>query len=147
MKYFSIKELTNSETAKRRGIPNVPSANEIKHLTELIENILDPLREAWGSPIKISSGFRSVLLNKAVGGSTTSAHNAGYAADMVPANGKITEFKQFVMDWLKKNNIKFDQYINEFSGSSQWVHVAIKNRAGEQRKQYLMFKNGKYTKI
>lgn len=147
MKYFSIKELTNSETAKKRGIPNIPSANEIKHLTELIENILDPLREAWGSPIKITSGYRGLALNKAVGGSTTSAHNAGYAADMVPANGKITEFKKFVMDWLKKNDIKFDQYINEFSGVSQWVHIAIKNRNGDQRKQYLLYKNGKYTKI
>ena len=147
MKYFSVKELSNSETAKKRGIPNNPGSIETNHLIELIDNILDPLREAWGSPINITSGYRSVLLNRAVGGSTTSAHNSGYAADMVPANGKITEFKKFVMDWLKKNNIKFDQYINEFSGSSQWVHVAIKNRVGQQRQQYLLYKNGKYSKI
>lgn len=95
----------------------------------------------------MSSGYRCTKLNKTIGGSTTSAHNAGYAADMVPANGKITEFKAFVMKWLKDTNKKYDQYINEFSGSSQWVHLAIKNRTGAQRKQNLLYKNGKYTTI
>lgn len=147
MKYFTIQELCNSVTAKARGINNTPNATVIAHLTDLIENLLDPLREAWGSPIKVNSGYRSDALNKAVGGSTTSAHSVGYAADLWPTNGKITEFKQFVMDWLKKNKINYDQYINEFSGTSQWVHVAIRNRSGQQRKQNLLYKNGKYTTI
>lgn len=145
MKYFTIEELCNSVTAKKKGIPNKPTPEITKHLTELVENLLDPLRIAWGSPIKISSGYRCPALNKAVGGSTTSAHNAGYAADMYPANGKIGEFKEFVMKWLKENNMKFDQYINEYSGNSQWVHLAIKNRTGEQRKQYMLYKGGKYS--
>lgn len=145
MKYFTIEELCNSTTAKKRGIPNVPTAEVKKHLTELVETLLDPLREAWGSSIKVTSGYRSSALNKVVGGSTTSAHNSGYAADMVPANGKITEFKEFVKKWLADK--KFDQYINEFSGSSQWVHLAIKNNLGAQRKQYLLYKNGKYTNL
>lgn len=145
MKYFTIEELCNSTTAKKRGIPNVPTAEVKKHLTELVETLLDPLREAWGSSIKVTSGYRSSALNKVVGGSTTSAHNSGYAADMVPANGKITEFKEFVKKWLADK--KFDQYINEFSGSSQWVHLAVKNNLGAQRKQYLLYKNGKYTNL
>ena len=68
---------------------------------------------------------------------------------MVPANGKIAEFKQFVLDWLLNNNKIFDQYINEFSpnGKSEWVHLAIKNKSNAQRKQYLLYKNGKYTSI
>lgn len=147
MKYFTIEELCNSATAKKKGIPNIPTEEVKKHITELVDTLLDPLREAWGSSITISSGYRCTALNKAVGGSTTSAHNSGYAVDMVPSNGKITEFKEFVMKWLKSNNKKFDQYINEFSGTSQWVHLAVKNREGSQRKQYLLYKNGKYTTI
>lgn len=147
MKYFTIKELCNSVTAKARGIDNTPSSTIVEHLTELIDNILDPLRESWGSGIKVTSGYRCEKLNKAVGGSTTSAHNAGYAADIVPVNGKITEFKAYVLKWLKDNNIPYDQYINEFSGTSQWVHIAIMNRQGKQRKQNLLYKNNKYTRI
>lgn len=147
MKYFTIKELCNSVTAKARGIDNTPSSTIVEHLTELVDNILDPLRESWGSGIKVTSGYRCEKLNKAVGGSTTSAHNAGYAADIVPVNGKITEFKAYVLKWLKDNNIPYDQYINEFSGASQWVHIAIRNRQGKQRKQNLLYKNNKYTRI
>jgi putative chitinase len=84
-------------------------------------------------------------LNNAVGGSKTSAHTTGYAADLVPVNGKMTEFKTFVKEWLKDK--KFDQYINEFSGSTEWVHIGLKNISGKQRKQYLMYKGGKYSTI
>lgn len=145
MKYFTIDELCDSSTARKMGISNKPTEEVKKHLTELVDTLLDPLREAWGSPITVTSGYRSPALNKAVGGSTTSAHNEGYAADMVPANGKITEFKEFVKKWVADK--KFDQYINEFNGSSQWVHLAVRNRAGEQRKQFLLYKKGKYTPI
>ncbi len=145
MKYFTIEELCRSNTAKAKGIDNTPNKEHKEHLVELIENILDPLREAWGSAIIVSSGYRSPALNKAVGGSSTSAHCRGYAADISPANGKMTEFKAFVKKWLKDKN--FDQYINEFKGKSQWVHVGYKNLNGNQRKQYLVFKGGKYSYI
>ena len=147
MKYFTIGELIYSDTAKSKGIPNIPNAVQQQHLTELINNLLDPLREAWGSPIKVSSGFRSAELNKVIGGSNTSAHSLGYAADLIPTNGKMTEFKAFVMKWLKQNGIKFDQYINEFKGSTQWVHLGLKNGKGQQRKLYLTFNDGKYKII
>lgn len=145
MKYFTIAELTASQTAKSRKIDNTPSEEHKEHLVELVDNLLDPLREAWGSAIHVNSGYRSPALNRAVGGSTTSAHSFGYAADIKPVNGKIREFKDFVMDWL--NDKKFDQYINEFSGSSEWVHIGYKNRSGQQRKQYLLYKHGKYSHI
>lgn len=147
MKYFTLKELTHSSTADAKKIDNTPTEEVKKHLEELCDNLLDPIREAWGSGIKITSGYRGTALNKAVGGSNTSAHHIGYAADMYPSNGNITEFKEFVKTFLKSGKFKFDQYINEYKGNSQWVHVAIKNRGGKQRGQYMIFKNSKYTYI
>lgn len=145
MKYFSINELTRSDTAIRKGIKNIPTESAKNNLTELIETILDPLREAWGAPIKVTSGYRSWQLNKAIGGSTTSAHALGYAADLVPINKPMNEFKVFVKNWLISNNLQFDQYIDEHSGNSEWVHIGLKNNAGKQRKQFLLYKSGKYS--
>lgn len=147
MKYFTIKELTHSDTATARGISNVPDANAVVHLTELIVRLLDPLREAWGNPIKVTSGYRGFRLNSAVGGSKSSAHCYGYAADIVPVGESITDFKAFVLDWLKTSRVKYDQYIDEASGASQWVHLAIRNGQGEQRKQRLKMRGGKYYAI
>ena len=64
MKYFTIKELTRSTTAQLRGIDNTPSQQVIDNLTALVENVLDPLREAWGAPIHVNSGYRCAALNK-----------------------------------------------------------------------------------
>lgn len=147
MKYFSIKELTNSATAKAQGIDNTPTPEAEQNLTELVETLLDPLREAWGAPIRVSSGYRGWKLNKAVKGSKTSAHCFGYAADLVPKDGHIDEFKAFVKKWLETNNIAFDQYIDEKSGNSTWVHIGLKNVMGEQRKQFLKYRNGQYSFI
>lgn len=146
MKYFSIEELCKSETAKSKNINNSPSEEIKTHLKELVENLLDPLREAWGSPIHVNSGYRCEKLNKAIGGAKNSAHKYGYAADIVPANGKIYEFKLFVRKWLKENYIKFDQYIDEQKGNSHWVHLGYKHN-GVQRMQYLIYKGGKYSTI
>ena len=142
MKYFTIDELCHSDTAIALGIENKPN-NEIKeHLVQLVEELLDPLRDAWGSAIKVTSGYRCAKLNRALKGSSpTSAHLVGYAADLVPVNGSITEFKKFVVKWLKENNIKFDQCICETNGrGAQWVHLGLYNLAMEQRKQFLNMK-------
>ncbi len=147
MKYFTIKELCYSETAQRLGIKNEPTQEVKNHLEELIVKILDPLREAWGSGLKVNSGYRSPELNKAIKGSNTSAHSVGYAADLIPINGQIAKFKSFVQNWLKKSGVVWDQYINEYSGNAQWVHIGLKNRNGQQRKQFMMYKNGKYSYI
>lgn len=147
MKYFTIEELCNSQTAKKLGIENKPDPIQEHNLTRLIEELLDPLREAWGSPIQVSSGFRGFRLNKNVGGSTTSAHCIGAAADLVPIGRKMPEFKRFVMNWLIKNQIKFDQYIDEKSGNSEWVHLGLINKSGAQRKQFLMYRNKTYVSI
>ena len=147
MSYFTFEQFSHSDTAKAKGIDNSVPSNLKPHAEELINTILDPLREAWGSDLLLTSAFRGEALNNAVGGSKTSAHSQAYAADLVPRNGKIEEFKQFAMKWLLNNNIQFDQYINEYSGKSSWVHIGIRNRSGQQRKQYLLYKNKTYTSI
>ena len=105
MKYFSIKELTASLKATQLGIKNEPSKQATTNLESLVLNILDPLRAAWGGAIKVTSGYRNATLNKAVKGSPTSAHRYGYAADIVPADGRISVFKAFCVKWLKDNEI------------------------------------------
>ena len=82
MKYFTIRELTRSATATAEKIDNTPSQAVVDKLTALIENVLDPLREAWGAPIIVTSGYRSPALNRAVKGAPTSQHVLGEAADI-----------------------------------------------------------------
>ena len=82
MKYFTIKELTTSATARAYSIGNVPTAEAEANLERLILNVLDPLREAWGSAIQVTSGFRSKALNAKVGGVANSYHLRGMAADI-----------------------------------------------------------------
>lgn len=143
--YFTIKELCWSDTAAEKGIDNIPTEEIKANLEKLIE-FLNPLREVWGSPILVTSGYRSPELNKAIKGSSTSAHRFGFAADMVPQNGKIDKFKQFVKDYLKDK--EFDQYIDESSGNSSWVHLGLYHPDGkQQRKQFLLYRNGKYNKL
>ena len=92
---------------------------------------LDGLREAWGSGIIVSSGFRCDKLNKAVGGVADSLHKKGWAVDMQPANGKFEEFKKFVVNWLKDK--KFDELIIESKGKSRWLHLQLFSNNGFQR--------------
>ena len=129
--YFTIKELSYSKTAEEKNINNSPDINIQKHLEELIK-FLNPLREAWGGPILVSSGFRCPELNKAVNGSETSAHLIGYAVDLVPANGKMDSFKEFIVDYMKIR--MFDQCIIEKSGKTEWIHIGLYNAKGQQRK-------------
>lgn len=132
MKYFTIEELCQSETADKLKIDNTPSEEIIEHLTLLTDCLLDPLREAWGSAIIINSGYRCPILNKAVGGSKTSSHMSGWSVDMRPKNGKMEEFKRFVVDFIKTRF--WDQCILEKSGDVEWVHLSLYNNSGKQRK-------------
>ena len=147
MKYFSIKELTASFKATQLGIKNEPTKAALVNLESLVLNILDPLRAAWGGGIIVTSGYRSVALNKAVGGSSSSAHRYGYAADIVPADRRIAAFKAFCVKWLKDNQVNFDQYIDEVGGGSEWVHIGIKSPSGNQRRQFLKYRNGHYMPL
>lgn len=137
-KYFDLDEFLTSSKARQMSIENLPTFEVVSHIEELIRVILEPLRKEWGSGLTINSGFRCPNLNKAVGGSTTSAHLTGYAADVVPANGKIAEFMAFAEKWLKMNNVPFDQSIKEKDKKgNEWWHIGLKNNTGMQRRQYM----------
>lgn len=145
-KYFKLSEFEASDTAKAKKIDNSIPVKYVPNVQELVTTILDPLRIAWGSGIHINSGYRSPALNKAVGGSQTSAHSYALAADLKPTNGKIAEFKKFAIGWLKNHSeIKWDQVIDEYSGAASWLHIGLKNGSGQQRRQWLLYKNGKYS--
>lgn len=145
MTYFTISELVASDTAKAKGIDNSPTTEVRANLVALIETLLDPLREAWKSPIKVTSGYRCAALNKAVKGSSTSAHPYGCAADIVPLNGKIAEFKAFCRDYFGNRRHLYDQVILEDNGKSEWVHIGLKTADGRKRGQLMEYKNNRYT--
>lgn len=135
MKYFTLDELCYSETAKLRGINNTPSDEIKSHLIEFVNDILDPLREEWGSAIRVNSCYRSVSLNRAVKGSNSSAHTLGYAVDIVPSNNNMKKFQSFVEEFLSER--EYDQLIFEKprNGIASWIHIGYKNSQGQQRKQ------------
>lgn len=143
MKYFTIKELCYSTTATKNKIDNTPTDEIIENLSEFTNEVLDKLREVWGSPIKVSSGYRCEELNKKVGGSKTSSHLKGYAADLVPMNGDIDGLVKCAIELSKTLN--FDQIIDEYSKVAHWLHIGYKNLKGQQRRQILVYKNGKYA--
>lgn len=145
MRYFTFQEFERSDTAARLKIDNrMPELVEA-HVVELVDILLDPLREAWGGPLVVTSGYRCPVLNKAVGGSETSAHTAGWAADLVPGDGRgVQELVNFTAEWLTATGLPFDQLIFEHVGGSRWLHVGIRNLNGEQRRQMLFYENGKY---
>ena len=139
-KNFSYSEFTESSTAKARGIDNsLPNQAVRTAIKELAENILQPLRDAYGSGIRITSGYRCPALNKAVGGVATSAHLTGYAADLQPINGRMDDFIRFTLDWLKRTNTTFDQCIIERNArtGARWLHIGLNGPGGKQRKQFL----------
>lgn len=137
--YFTFKELIKSDTASARGIDNTPSWEVVENLLSLTEHILDPLRMAWGKPIKINSGFRCQALNDVISGaSTTSVHRFGKAADLWPIGfgDRFDEFVNFTINFLKAYNIKFDQLIIESNSAGQrWLHIGEYSVNGFQRGQ------------
>jgi hypothetical protein len=149
MANFTIGELSESATAQRLGINNNPNPIVRVHLTETI-TLLENIRTEWGKyceahklenpAIRVTSGYRSPELNKAVGGVKTSAHVDGYAADLQPLNGKQTEFERFMANEFSKMGYAYDQIIVERSKTSRWVHVAYKNADGRQRRQCFKLK-------
>lgn len=138
MKYFTFSELLKSETATRKGIPNRPSAKVLDNLQELTEKVLDPLRDQWGSPLIVTSGYRCRRLNAAVGGSPTSQHMTGEAAD-ITALDKRENLALWELLVVLKKKLPLDQVIWE-KGTSypMWIHVSHRSsRSGmKQRRQF-----------
>ena len=111
MKHFTLHELTRSTTATLQGIDNTPPAEAVHRLELLVEHVLDPLREAWGKPIHVSSGYRCPVLNKAVGGAPASQHMRGEAADISVGNPADNRRLYHLLHTLK---LPVDQAINEY---------------------------------
>lgn len=120
-KYFTIEELCASDTAKKKGIKNEPDARARENLTHLIEELLDPIRESWGKPIYVNSGYRCAKLNKAVGGVSNSQHLYGEAADLDTRKGKAEN--EALFRCIREHRI-FDQLIDE--NNFAWVHVSYR---------------------
>lgn len=150
MKHFTFQEFERSERAAELNIDNrIPELAEA-HIVELVDILLDPLREAWGGPLTVTSGYRCPELNRAVGGSETSAHPAGWAADLEPDPDDprgVQGLVDFAVEWLTVTGLPFDQLIDERSGGSRWLHIGIRNLKGAQRRQMLLYEGGKYMKI
>jgi hypothetical protein len=135
--HLSLAEVTRSESAKRKGISNMPTPEHIENFKLLAENIFEPIRNHFGKPIFISSGYRSDALNKAVGGAKSSQHCKGEAIDIDMDGNANGVTNKMVFDYIK-DNLNFDQLIWEFGTASNpdWVHVSY-NSDGKQRKQIL----------
>jgi hypothetical protein len=121
--HLDLSELIRSESAKRNGLSNMPTDEHIENLKLLAENIFEPIREHFGIPIRISSGYRSKELNEKIGGSLSSQHSKGQAID-IDMDGTNISNKQ-IFDFIK-DNLPFDQLIYEFGNSNNpdWVHVS-----------------------
>jgi zinc D-Ala-D-Ala carboxypeptidase len=134
--HLNLAELTRSETAKRNGIDNTPTAEHLENFKLLADKVFEPIREHFKTPIFISSGYRSKELNELIKGSATSQHCKGQAIDidMDGGNGEVTN--RMVFDFIK-NKLDFDQLIWEFGTDSNpdWVHVSYVK--GKNRKQKL----------
>lgn len=131
---LTLSEAITSQTAIRKKIDNTPSAEVIENLKHVAVNVFQKVRDHFGKPIRLSSGYRSPLLNKEVGGSKSSQHVTGQALDIQGTNGVTNaQIFQYI-----KDNLLFDQLINEFpdkTGEPAWVHVSL--RKSNNRKQVL----------
>jgi|TARA_B100000073_G_scaffold314828_1_gene290286 hypothetical protein len=141
---FSLQELLKSQTALRKGIDNKPAnPGVITNLQVLCEKVLQPVRDHFGKPVVINSGYRSPKLNKAIGGSNKSQHTKGEAADIEIPGLSNKELAEYIED-----NLPFDQLILEFYNgvdpNSGWVHVSYVNDSDNRKQTLTINKNGTF---
>ena len=135
-KNFVLSEITRSNTARRKGISNEPEKEHLASLQTIITELVQPMRDAIG-PIRISSGYRSPKLNKAIGGSSRSQHCKGQALDLqFWEDGKINN--KVIYDWVLDSGLDFDQMINEFDFA--WIHISF-NSSKNRRQVLEAYKN------
>lgn len=140
-KNFTLIELTTSQEAARRGLDNTPTPQIITNLTNLVKNVLQPLRDLVGKPIVISSGYRSPAVNAAIGGARNSEHMTGCAADFTIPGKTNKETAQLIM-----YNLTFNQLILEFYREDNpyygWVHCSYSSLGN--KKEVLHFDGRNY---
>lgn len=137
--HFSLCELTHSATAQRLGILNVPSPAIIARLETLCRDILEPLRCKWGAPVVVSSGYRSCVLNRRVGGVSNSDHIFGLAADIHTLSNTPSDNRRlfYLAAWLMRNNTlkNVKQLIDEHNYS--WIHISLQDGSTPKRGEML----------
>ena len=126
MKYFTMAEMTNSETAKKRGIKNEPNPTQRANIETLVNELLDKVRERWGKPLRVTSGFRCDELNTAVGGVKKSHHTLGCAADIVAGTPKDRAV-EYILANERHNRECYGGYIGPFDERS--FHFAVNLRS------------------
>lgn len=138
-KNFSLEELTNSATAKKHKIDNTPNFDEKLNLLHLAQEVLQPIREAWGESISINSGFRNAKLNKLVGGAATSDHLYGAAADIRTKKNTRAENKKLfdlILKLANQGKITCRQIIDEYN--YKWIHVSVNHKKNGYRKNQVV---------
>jgi hypothetical protein len=144
---LDLSEVIRSESAKRNGISNMPTDQHIANFKLLAEKVFEPIRVNFRCPINLSSGYRSVELNRIIGGSLTSQHCTGEAIDIDMDGTPHAVTNKMVFNYIK-DYLQFDQLIWEFGTkeNADWIHVSYES-TGKQRKQVLraVRVNGKTT--
>lgn len=144
-KNFSLEELIKSDTANECGIKNSPNSLELKNLTNLTTKILQPIRDAFGKPIIISSGFRCVQLNKKVGGASNSDHLFGAAADIHTSSNTYEDNKKLydaIISLKNKGKISCRQIIWEYGKKNvgpKWIHISVNHTKNSYKKNQLVY--------
>lgn len=138
--HFTLGEMVRTS---HRHIDNTPSVDVVDRLRALCVDFLEPVRDRFG-PLWITSGYRSQNLNGSIGGSKVSAHMYGCAADFVPLYSHSTAE---IVEWIVESKLFFDQVIDEYSSTSNWIHLGMVRPVGIQtpRRQALTMRKGKYT--
>ena len=139
---FTLSEMTKSETALRHGLPNDPEPDHLENMKKLAEHVLQPVRDHYGRGVKVNSAYRHPDVNRAVGGSTTSDHCKGMAADIEIPGVPNAELAEWIQD-----NLEFRQLILEFYTpgipDSGWVHVSYNEADNKKQVLTAMKENGK----
>ena len=135
--HFTLEELTKSSIADKYKINNMPNATMINELRRLCNDILEPIRQRYGKPIIVTSGYRCPLLNKRVGGAKNSDHRYASAADLKAKDGNNKELWDIIIQMIKEEKITCRQLINEYNLS--WIHISQNNRYNGYRKNQIIY--------
>ena len=128
--HFTLQELTRTAYMEYQ---DEPSPEALQNLKRLCVHFMEPVREVLGCPIQVSSGYRSLVVNRIVGGVITSAHRFGRAADFTPTNVPIDE----AFDIIRHTDLQWDQLILENRGGTRWLHLGIAEEGKEPRRQVM----------
>lgn len=132
--HFTLAELTFTQV---RGVSNAPGARERQNLDTLALTVLEPIRKLIGCPMIITSGYRSPEVNARIGGSPTSAHMKGLAADWIPSSIGLLAAMELIID----SDLRYDQLIFEYG---RWLHIGLRPDPTQRRQNLMIFKPGAY---